>query len=602
MTACRRSSSVISSVHSATARTISGRARRRIHGAEQTRPVECCHVGQPFGCCFIHCPRQIAGVGVSAGLRHDEETIITSSKTFADLGVSDDIVAALADHQHHQPVPDPGARHPAGAQGPRPHRPGPHRHRQDAGVHRPDPAEDRRARATAGSRRRSSSCRPASSRVQVDQRRQDGRRQARGARPDRLRRPCLRAAAGGAEEGRRHRRRHPRPAARPGRAARARPVRGQGARARRGRRDARPRLPARRRAHRVAGARPSGRPCCSPRRCPGPVITLARRYLDHPTHVRAESPRRERDRPDDRQQFVFRTHHDRQARGARPRPAGRRPRPDDGLHPHQAHRRPGRRRPRPSAASPPPPCTATSARAPASRRCGRSAAGKIDVLVATDVAARGIDIAGVTHVVNYQCPEDEKTYLHRIGRTGRAGETGIAVTFVDWDDVLPLGDDQQGPRPAVPGAARRPTRPPTHLYDRARHPDARSPARCRAPSAPAQASRPRDRGPRRDRQAPAAPRRSRTGRKTGARGRRRQCPLASERRTVPAERTRRAKTAEADRSDACRRRRRQRGTPATAGAAYPRRLRRAEPGSTCAKRPDTRLPHQDGCRRTPICY
>jgi superfamily II DNA/RNA helicase len=62
-------------------------------------------------------------------------------------------------------------------------------------------------------------------------------------------------------------------------------------------------------------------------------------------------------------------------------------------------------------------------------------AGKVDVLVATDVAARGIDVENVTHVINYQCPEDEKTYLHRIGRTGRAGNTGVAVTFVDWDDT-----------------------------------------------------------------------------------------------------------------------------------------------------------------------
>ena len=61
--------------------------------------------------------------------------------------------------------------------------------------------------------------------------------------------------------------------------------------------------------------------------------------------------------------------------------------------------------------------------------------GKVDVLVATDVAARGIDVEDVTHVVNYQCPEDEKTYLHRIGRTGRAGAKGIAITFVDWDDM-----------------------------------------------------------------------------------------------------------------------------------------------------------------------
>jgi superfamily II DNA/RNA helicase len=62
-------------------------------------------------------------------------------------------------------------------------------------------------------------------------------------------------------------------------------------------------------------------------------------------------------------------------------------------------------------------------------------AGKVDVLVATDVAARGIDVTGVSHVVNYQCPEDEKTYVHRIGRTGRAGSDGVAVTLVDWDDI-----------------------------------------------------------------------------------------------------------------------------------------------------------------------
>ncbi len=60
--------------------------------------------------------------------------------------------------------------------------------------------------------------------------------------------------------------------------------------------------------------------------------------------------------------------------------------------------------------------------------------GRIDVLVATDVAARGIDVEGVSHVINYECPDDDKTYVHRIGRTGRAGASGIAVTFVDWAD------------------------------------------------------------------------------------------------------------------------------------------------------------------------
>ena len=61
--------------------------------------------------------------------------------------------------------------------------------------------------------------------------------------------------------------------------------------------------------------------------------------------------------------------------------------------------------------------------------------GAIRVLVATDVAARGIDVADVTHVVNYTCPEDESIYVHRIGRTGRAGATGTAITFVDWPHV-----------------------------------------------------------------------------------------------------------------------------------------------------------------------
>jgi len=62
-------------------------------------------------------------------------------------------------------------------------------------------------------------------------------------------------------------------------------------------------------------------------------------------------------------------------------------------------------------------------------------AGTISVLVATDVAARGIDISGVSHVINHECPDNDATYVHRIGRTGRAGHTGVAVTLVDWSDV-----------------------------------------------------------------------------------------------------------------------------------------------------------------------
>ena len=57
------------------------------------------------------------------------------------------------------------------------------------------------------------------------------------------------------------------------------------------------------------------------------------------------------------------------------------------------------------------------------------------MLVATDIAARGLDIAGVTHVINYDVPENPEDYVHRIGRTGRALHTGDAFTLVTEDDV-----------------------------------------------------------------------------------------------------------------------------------------------------------------------
>ena len=96
-------------------------------------------------------------------------------------------------------------------------------------------------------------------------------------------------------------------------------------------------------------------------------------------------------------------------------------------------------------------------------------AGKIDILVATDVAARGLDVTGVTHVINYDCPEDQDTYTHRIGRTGRAGATGVAVTFVDWEDMprwriidKTLGLDMPEPPETYHTSA--------HLYTDLRHP------------------------------------------------------------------------------------------------------------------------------------
>jgi superfamily II DNA/RNA helicase len=69
------------------------------------------------------------------------------------------------------------------------------------------------------------------------------------------------------------------------------------------------------------------------------------------------------------------------------------------------------------------------------RNLDRFRAGKVGVLVATEVAARGLDVENVSHVVNYDCPEDEKMYLHRIGRTARAGREGVAITFVEHQEV-----------------------------------------------------------------------------------------------------------------------------------------------------------------------
>jgi superfamily II DNA/RNA helicase len=77
-------------------------------------------------------------------------------------------------------------------------------------------------------------------------------------------------------------------------------------------------------------------------------------------------------------------------------------------------------------------------------------AGRKDILVATEVAARGIDVDDVTHVINYTVPEDEKNYLHRTGRTGRAGRTGVAVTFVDWEDLTRWSNINQALELGVP--------------------------------------------------------------------------------------------------------------------------------------------------------
>ena len=83
-------------------------------------------------------------------------------------------------------------------------------------------------------------------------------------------------------------------------------------------------------------------------------------------------------------------------------------------------------------------CTATSPSASARRRSPRSRPGRIDTLVATDVAARGIDVDGISHVINFDPPADREGYVHRIGRTGRAGRTGVGITFFGSEHVRDL--------------------------------------------------------------------------------------------------------------------------------------------------------------------
>ncbi|WP_431036611.1 DEAD/DEAH box helicase [Streptomyces sp. P6-2-1] len=167
---------------------------------------------------------------------------------------------------------------------------------------------------------------------------------------------------------------------------------------------------------------------------PGAVVALARRYMSQPTHINATSPDDEGATVANTEQHVYRAHSmDKPEMVARILQA-------DGRGLAMIFCRTKR--------------TAADISEQLQRRgfaagavhgdLGQGAReqalrafrnGKVDVLVCTDVAARGIDVEGVTHVINYQTPEDEKTYLHRIGRTGRAGRSGTAVTLVDWDDI-----------------------------------------------------------------------------------------------------------------------------------------------------------------------
>jgi len=167
---------------------------------------------------------------------------------------------------------------------------------------------------------------------------------------------------------------------------------------------------------------------------PGQIVNLARRYMSQPTHIRAAEPNDESATVDSIEQHVWRAHPmDKLELVARIMQADSR-----GLAmiftrtKRKAQKIYDDLTERGFAVGTVHGDLGQGAREQA-LRAFRS--GKIDILVATDVAARGIDVEGVTHVINFECPEDEKAYLHRVGRTGRAGNSGVAVTLVDWEDV-----------------------------------------------------------------------------------------------------------------------------------------------------------------------
>lgn len=184
----------------------------------------------------------------------------------------------------------------------------------------------------------------------------------------------------------------------------------------------------------IAKANPTRQTMLFSATMPSQVVALARRYMSHPAHIRAEDTGDTRPTLDAITQVIYRAHVlDKPEMVARilqaegrgltiifthtKRTAARLADDltDRGFAVGQLHGDMGQ-----------------GAREQAMRAFRN---GKVDVLVATDVAARGLDIDDVSHVINYECPDDEHSYIHRIGRTGRAGRTGTAVTLVDWEDT-----------------------------------------------------------------------------------------------------------------------------------------------------------------------
>jgi len=230
---------------------------------------------------------------------------------------------------------------------------------------------------------------------------------------------------------------------------------------------------------------------------PAPIVGLARRHMRHPVNIRAESPSDTTTVPTTAQ-FVYQAHElDKPEIVARILQAENRNRVMIFCRTKRsAQRLADDLAERGFAAASIHGDLSQDVREKALRRFRD---GRADVLVATDVAARGIDVDGVTHVINYECPEDPSTYVHRIGRTGRAGASGIAITFVDWidrprwkiiNDALDLPFDEPDETYSTsahlyhdlgidPGTKGRLTSPPTQTSERPRSERRDGPRRTR---------------------------------------------------------------------------------------------------------------------------
>jgi superfamily II DNA/RNA helicase len=230
---------------------------------------------------------------------------------------------------------------------------------------------------------------------------------------------------------------------------------------------------------------------------PAPIVGLARRHMRHPVNIRAESPSDTTTVPTTAQ-FVYQAHElDKPEIVARILQAENRNRVMIFCRTKRsAQRLADDLAERGFAAASIHGDLSQDVREKALRRFRD---GRVDVLVATDVAARGIDVDGVTHVINYECPEDHSTYVHRIGRTGRAGASGIAITFVDWIDRprwklinealdLPFDEPEETYSTSAhlyhdlgidPGTKGRLTSPPTKTAERSRNERRDRPRRTR---------------------------------------------------------------------------------------------------------------------------